>query len=155
MHDPSAICKWFHFSLRLLLLVAVSGCAGTQKSSRVKPFSKKATGNMWIPTLATPSSTGGKASDEQEAKLLSLLKQKHPAHYQNIAVYGSNPSGTILLYLVRPEGTYLFRKRSRESEEMLHALAFPSGQITKFIWHDDHFYLWAGTRFKLRIGVGK
>jgi hypothetical protein len=94
---------------------------------------------------------------EQQSELLALLKEEHPEHFQSIAVHGENPSGSLLLFLAKRGGTYLFRKDSGDVEAIRHAkLILPSG-ITRITYSDMErsFILWAGDRYELSIVVGK
>ena len=97
------------------------------------------------------------STHDQQAEILSRLKQTHPEQFNAMVVYGEDPSGNMLLFLVEQGGTYLFRKDTGKLETIHHAkLVLPSG-ITRITYSETSgsFTLWAGDRNELEIMVDK
>jgi hypothetical protein len=92
---------------------------------------------------------------EKQTELLALFRQKHPEHFDSMVIYCENPSGNMLLFLVKRGGTYIFQPDSGEVETIHHAKRIQPSQITKIEYQDGAFNLWASDHIELSIGVSK
>ena len=118
--------KIYMVFIMVLLIGAFSGC----KESSSAPH----------------GATGAGVGLEQRVDLLELLKQKYPDQYKDIAIHGTNPDRTLLLFMVKRGGTYLLRRNTGEIETIHHAKLIDSGMITKISYENRKFKLWAGDR---------
>ena len=120
------------------MLLAVRACASSCSSC--------------ASTIRTPPILGqSPAPPVSPSVLYALLEHADAKPPEPMAKYCCNPSRTMILFLLKRGGTYLFRKTTGEIEPILHAKLILPAQITRFTYseEDGAFILWAGDRKEL------
>lgn len=102
-------------------------------------------------------STGDSTRSGAQPGLKERFEQTHPDYADSIAICGISEDETLLLFLDKRGGTFLFRKSTDKVQSVNHAKVIVPSMITKITYSEKNasFTLWAGENKALTIGVSK